>query len=260
MAHKYFGNDDPIGKTLKPSGFIFTVAGVIKSLPHNSHLKFDFLVPFEYLKGMGLNMNDWGAHGSCYSYIELKAGTDSKFVDNKIKDIVQRNLKDPVYKPEIFLQNVKKIHLYSSGKYAFDLPGMGDITYVRILGVVGIFILVIASINFMSLATAQSTRRAKEIGMRKITGASKTKIIFQFLGETLLIVLVAHVIAMILVELFLHGFNNLTGKQLFVDYQNAGLICFSDHSCTGLHFIGRKLSRTVFVFFKAFEYYKWYNK
>ena len=223
MAHKYFGNDDPIGKTLKPSGFTFTITGVVKSLPHNSHLNFDFLVPFEYLKGMGLNMNDWGAHGSCYSYIELKAGTDSKFVDNKIKDIVQRNLKDPVYKPEIFLQNVKKIHLYSSGKYAFDLPGQGDVIYVRILGLVAIFILVIACINFMSLATAQSTRRAKEIGMRKITGASKTKIILQFLGETLLIVLIAHIIAMILVELFLHGFNNLTGKQLFVDYQNSGL-------------------------------------
>jgi putative ABC transport system permease protein len=223
MAHKYFGNDDPIGKTLKPSGFLFTVAGVVKSLPHNSHLKFDFLVPFEYLKGMGLNMNDWGAHGSCYSYIELKPGTDSKFVENKIKDIVQINLKDPVYKPEIFLQNVKKIHLYSSGKYAFDLQGMGDITYVSILGVVALFILLIACINFMSLATAQSTRRIKEIGMRKIAGASKTKIIFQFLGETLLIILAAHVIAMILVELFLHGFNNLTGKQLVVDYQNGGL-------------------------------------
>ncbi len=223
MAHKYFGNDDPIGKTLKPSGYTFTVTGVIKSLPHNSHLHFDFLVPFEFLKGMGVNMNDWSAHGSCFSYIELKAGTDSKFVDNKIKDIVQRNFKDPVYKPEIFLQNIKKIHLYSSGKYAFDLPGMGDITYVRILGLVAIFILVIACINFMSLATAQSTRRAKEIGMRKVTGANKSKIIFQFLGETLLIVLVAHVIAMILVELSLHGFNNLTGKQLFVDYQNAGL-------------------------------------
>jgi ABC-type antimicrobial peptide transport system permease subunit len=223
MARKYYGNDDPIGKTLKSSGFTFTVTGVVKSLPHNSHLHFDFLVPFEFLKGMGLNMNDWGAHGACFSYIELKEGTDSKFVDNKIKNIVQRNLKDPVYKPEIFLQNVKKIHLYSSGKYAFDLPGMGDITYISILGLVAVFVLVIACINFMSLATAQSTRRAKEIGMRKITGANKTKIIFQFLGETLLIVLAAHVIAMILVELFLHGFNNLTGKQLFVDYQNAGL-------------------------------------
>ena len=223
MAHKYFGNDDPIGKTMKASGFAFTVKGVVKSLPNNSHLHFDFLVPFEFLKGMGVNMNAWGSHGDCFSYIELKAGTDSKFVDNKIKNIVQRNFKDPVYKPEIFLQNVKKIHLYSSGKYAFDLPGMGDITYVRILGLVAVFILVIACINFMSLATAQSTRRAKEIGMRKVTGANKSKIIFQFLGETLLIVLAAHVIAMILVELFLHGFNNLTGKQLFVDYQNTGL-------------------------------------
>ena len=226
MARKYYGNDDPIGKTLKSSGFIFTVSGVVKSLPLNSHLHFDFLVPFEFLKGMGVNMNDWGAHGSSFSYVELKPGTDSKFLDNKIKDIVQRNLKDPIYKPEIFLQNVKKIHLYSSGKYAFDLPGHGDITYVRLLGLVAVLILVIASINFMSLATAQSTRRAKEIGMRKITGANKSKIIFQFLGETLLIVLAAHVIAMILVELFLHGFNNLTGKQLFVDYQNAGLYAF----------------------------------
>jgi putative ABC transport system permease protein len=223
MAHKYFGNDDPIGKTLKASGFTSTVTGVVKSLPHNSHLQFDFLVPFEFLKGMGVNMNNWGAHGDCYSYIELKEGTESKFVDNKIKDIVQSNLKDPVYKPEIFLQNVKKIHLYSSSKFAFDLPGMGDIIYVRILGLVAVFILVIACINFMSLATAQSTRRAKEIGMRKVSGANKTKIILQFLGETLLIVLAAHVIAMILVELFLHGFNNLTGKQLVVDYQNAGL-------------------------------------
>ena len=213
MANKYFGNDDPVGKTLKSSGFTFTVSGVVKSLPHNSHLQFDFLVPFEFLKGMGVNMNDWGAHGACYSYIELKAGTDSKFVDNKIKDIVQRNLKDPVYKPEIFLQNVKKIHLYSSGKYAFDLPGHGDITYVSILGIVAFFILIIACINFMSLATAQSTKRAKEIGMRKVAGANKTKIILQFLGETLVIVLAAHIIAMILVELFLPGFNNLTGKH-----------------------------------------------
>jgi putative ABC transport system permease protein len=223
MARKYYGNDDPIGKTLKSSGFTFTVTGVVKNLPQNSHIQFDFLSPFEFLKRQGVNTNDWGAHGACYCYIELKEGTDSKFVDNKIKDLVQRNLKDSVYKPEIFLQNVEKIHLYSSGKYAFDLPGHGDITYVRILGLVAIFILVIASINFMSLATAQSTRRAKEIGMRKVTGANKTKIIFQFLGETLVIVLAAHVIAMIFVELFLHGFNNLTGKQLYVDYQNAGL-------------------------------------
>ena len=221
MAHKYFGNDDPIGKTLKPTGV--TVTGVVKSFPRNSHLHFDFLIPSEFLKNKGFNLNDWGSHGDCFSYIELKSGTDSKLFENKIKDIVQRNSKNLDLKPELFLQNVKKIHLYSSGKFAFDLPGMGDITFVRLLGLVAVLILVIASINFMSLATAQSTRRAKEIGMRKVSGANKTKIILQFLGETLLIVLAAHVIAMILVELFLHGFNNLTGKQLFVDYQNAGL-------------------------------------
>ncbi len=91
------------------------------------------------------------------------------------------------------------------------------------MGLIAVFILLIACINFMNLATAQSARRAKEIGIRKVAGANKRKIIFQFLGESLLIVFVAHVIAMIFVELLLPGFSNLTGKQLSVNYQSVGL-------------------------------------
>ena len=104
-----------------------------------------------------------------------------------------------------------------------DDYGTGDIKYVRILGLIAVFILIIACINFLNLSTAQSARRAREIGVRKVAGANKRKIVFQFLGESLLIVLVAHVIAMIAVELLLPGFNNLIGKQLSVNYQSAGL-------------------------------------
>jgi len=219
MAHKYFGNKDALGKTLTESlGYQVTVTGVIKK-PHNSHLRFDFLVPIELLKERGAPINDW--RYLCYNYIELQKGTDGKLLDNKIRDFLKKHIKGS--DSEIFLQNIKKIHLFSSRKFTYDISGHGDITSVRILGLIAVFILLIACINFMNLATAQSARRAREIGVRKVVGANKRKIIAQFLGESLLIILVAHVIAMILVELLLPGYTNLIGKQLAVNYQSAGL-------------------------------------
>jgi len=242
MASKYFGNEDPLGKTLSVMKMhVFTVTGIIKSLPHNSHLQFDFLCPFEFFKVFGTDLNAWG-YNATFSYVELNKGTDNKLVDNKIRDILKRKIKDAKDANAVFsLQNIKMIHLYSSGKYTADITGHGDITYVRILSLIAVFILIIACINFMNLATAQSSMRAREIGMRKVAGASKGKIFFQFMGETLLIVIVAHAIAMIFVELLLPGFNNLIGnyqnggdlmvfgytnnivKHLTVNYQSAGL-------------------------------------
>ncbi|MGD0342659.1 MAG: ABC transporter permease, partial [Bacteroidales bacterium] len=219
MAHKYFGNDNAIGKTLQESlGYQVTVTGVIKK-PQNSHFHYDFLVPIELLKERGAPLNDW--QYLCYNYIELKKGTDSKIVNNKIRDFIKKNARGS--NAEIFLQNIKKIHLFSSRKYTFDIGGNGDIIYVRIMGLIAVFILIIACINFMNLSTAQSAMRAKEIGVRKAAGANKRKIIIQFLGESLLIVFVAQVIAMIFVELLLPVFNNFTGKQLTVNYQSASL-------------------------------------
>ncbi|MGD0581976.1 MAG: FtsX-like permease family protein [Bacteroidales bacterium] len=216
MANKYFSNEDPLGKTLTAIDMVFTVSGVVKSLPRNSHLQFDILFSFE---GLGVPIDDWRVR--CYNYLELKKGTESKTVDNKIRDFLKNNKRES--NSEIFLQNIKKIHLFSSRKYVYDISGHGDITYVRILSLVAVFILIIACINFMNLSTAQSARRSREIGIRKMAGANKRKIIVQFLGESLLIVLMAHLIAMILVELLLPGFNNLTGKHLDVDYRSAGL-------------------------------------
>ena len=219
LANKYFNNEDPIGQTLTSASWVFTITGVVKSMPHNSHISFDILFPSEFLKEIGAPINDWGYR--CYNYVELNQGTDSKIVDKKILDFIRRH--DKGSNSEIFLQNIKKIHLFSSQKYAYDVSGHGDITYVRILSIIAVFILLIACINFMNLSTAQSVSRAREIGIRKVSGASEQKIIAQFLGESLMIVFAAHLIAMIFVELLLPGFNNLTGKQLDVNYQSAGL-------------------------------------
>ena len=219
LANKYFDSEDPVGKTLKSAGWVFTITGVVKGMTHNSHIKFDILFPSEFMKQIGAPVNDWGYR--CYNYLQLQKGTDSKIFDKKITDFIKKNKKGS--NSEIFLQNIKKIHLFSSQKYAYDISGHGDITYVSILSLVALFILIIACINFMNLSTALAAGRAREIGVRKVNGAGKVKIIVQFLGESLVIVLVAHVFAMILVELLLPGYNNLTGKQLAINYQSAGL-------------------------------------
>ncbi|HEX3007485.1 MAG TPA: FtsX-like permease family protein, partial [Bacteroidales bacterium] len=124
---------------------------------------------------------------------------------------------------EIFLQNIQKIHLYSAGKYIFDVNSLGDIAYVRMMAIIAVFILLIACINFINLSTAQSLRRSREIGVRKTAGASRRKIVAQFLGESLLIVFVAHILAMIMAELLLPGYNHFVGKHLEINYHSAGL-------------------------------------
>jgi ABC-type antimicrobial peptide transport system permease subunit len=179
----------------------------------------DFLIPIEWFKEMGAHIDEWNER--FHTYLEVTNGTDSKILEKKISSLLKSHM--PESHSVLFLQNIKKIHLYSSGKYVYDVSGHGDIVYVKILGIIALFILIIACINFMNLSSAQLFRRSKEAGIRKVSGASRQKIIGQFLGESLMLVFMAHIIAMILVELFLPGFNKLTGKQLNVDYQSLGL-------------------------------------
>jgi putative ABC transport system permease protein len=219
-AKKYFGNEYPIGKTMKmaESDEIYTITGVVKN-PHNSHLMFDLLIPIKLNKEFESLKNDMQMF--CYNYVELLKGTDSKMVNEKIRNFLKDHSTTTTF--GISLQNIKKIHLYSSGKYESDIKGQGDITYVRIMCLIAVFILLIACINFMNLYTAQSASRAREIGLRKVAGASRRKIFAQFMGESLLLVFISHIIAMILVELLLPGFNNLIGKQLDINYQSTHL-------------------------------------
>jgi len=220
IAKKYFGNENPIGKTLKmaESNEIYTISGIVKN-PHNSHLMYDLLIPIKLTKEFESLKSKMQLF--CYNYVELIKGTDSKMVNEKIRNFLKDHSSTMTF--GISLQNIKKIHLYSSGKYEQDIKGNGDITYVRIMCLIAVFILLIACINFMNLYTAQSARRAREIGLRKVLGANRSKIFVQFMGESLLLVLISHIIAMILVELLLPGFNNLIGKQLDINYQSTHL-------------------------------------
>ena len=114
MARKYFDDEDPLGKTLTSMNFVFTITGVIRSLPQNSHIRFDLLIPFMFYSTFGANLNAWG-YNATYTYIELQKGADSKTVDRKIQGILQKHIQGA--KADVFLQNIKRIHLYSYGKY-----------------------------------------------------------------------------------------------------------------------------------------------
>ncbi|HEX7493801.1 MAG TPA: ABC transporter permease [Bacteroidales bacterium] len=226
MAKRYFGDEDPFGKTITVDpDFKLTVKGVIKNLQRNSHFYSDCIASFEFYGikyGGNSDRSVFAEWNNVYNYtfVELVKGTDKKLIEEKISGIVQRNMSEST--AEIHLQNIRDIHL-SSVKYEADIE-TGNITYVRLASLIAVLILIIASVNFMNLTTAQASRRAKEIGVRKVAGASRIKLILQFLGESLIIVFVAHIIAMILVELLMPGFKNFMYME--VSYKSAGLYVF----------------------------------
>jgi putative ABC transport system permease protein len=226
FSKKYFGDDDPIGKMLKINNEnSFKVTGVIRETPTNSTFRFDICIPFEYIKNFDSNVDKYGWN-NYYCYVELAPGTDYKKVNEKIKNFLMLKEQDPNEKVDdpsmsvidLFLFPLKDIYLYSmSGKG-------GNITYVYIFSIIAVFILIIACINFMNLSTARAARRSREIGLRKVSGASRKQIIIQFIGESMLITLLAFLVAMLLVYLLLPAFNSLAGKILLPDWSNFGLI------------------------------------
>jgi len=221
-AAKYFGQEEPVGQVLRISNRDdFLVTGVIKNIPENAHLKYDLLAPFIYLQELGSSMEAWSTNW-CYTYVLLRKNIPYAEVDKKIIDLIKKNNDDSV--TEIYLQPLAKIHLYSSGKYTADIGGHGDIQYVRIFSAIALFVLLIACINFMNLATARSERRAKEVGLRKVVGAQRHQLIKQFFSEAILMSLLAFLAALLLTELLLPAFNELSGKNLALDRLDAGLL------------------------------------
>jgi predicted permease len=229
MAKKYFGGNDAIGKTLKKNnGDNVIITGILANIPSNSHLQFDFILPLSAIaqSNNDLKTNTW-TNFNYYSYLLLdenfKATTASiQGLDKQINKIYKEHVKESQLKIDFNLQPLTSIHLHSN--YQVDLPGHGNVQYVNIFFVVALFILAIACINFMNLATARSARRAKEVGLRKVVGADRKQLIGQFLGESLLISSLALVIAIGLVWLLLPAFNSLAGKKLAIDLLNLKMI------------------------------------
>ncbi|MEP7108290.1 MAG: ABC transporter permease [Ferruginibacter sp.] len=229
MAKKYFGNEDALGKILrKDNGENVTVTGILANIPSNSHLQFDFILPMSSFArtNYDLKNNVWD-NFNFYSYIQL----DKTFVpsakslatlNNQMNQIYKTHVAETQIKVQFQLQPLTSIHLHSN--LQVDLAGHGNIQYVNIFFVVALFILVVACINFMNLATARSARRAREVGLRKVVGALRGQLIKQFLGESLLISFFALFLAIGVVLLFLPVFNNLAGKKLAIQFLDAKLL------------------------------------
>ena len=204
LAEKYFGEENPIGKPLNfANRFDLTVTGVIKNIPKNSHLQFSFLAPVQLLGDGRINTWSWESD----SYIMLHENADPKSVDEKISDAIMKYDKRTNTKTDVNLEPFQRRHNYS-------LKGTDPIVYIYGFAAMSIMILLIACINFMNLSTAKSTLRAQEIGIRKVTGATRSELIKQFMGESVLVSFASLFVSIIGIYLFLPTFNNLAQVQL----------------------------------------------
>ena len=207
MAHKYFGNENPIGRIIRiEDDFDLTVTGIIENIPDNSHFKAECFTQFVTMAEFfgEETLNDWGDFGF-NTFLFLQPDADYKVLDGKIHNYL--NDMNPEFGTTLFLQPLADMHLY-------NINGGGIITYVYIFSSIAIFILLIACINYMNLATARAFKRAREIGMRKVVGANKADIKMQFIAESVMYAVGALLVAIALVELLLPTFNTLLGKQL----------------------------------------------
>ena len=217
MAIRLFGDEDPIGKIVKlDNGDNFTVTGLLKDLPDNTQFNFEFLNSSALLEAKKYFDTDW-TDVSIRTFVLLKPNTSLADIDARIQKIDARYSGDRSQTLS-FLYPVSQLRLYSDFKNG--QPIGGRIETIRTFSLVAVFILLIACINFMNLSTARSERRAKEVGIRKVVGALKRSLIGQFLGESILISLIAGILAVIIVQAFLPAFNQLTKKELTLDYGN----------------------------------------
>lgn len=208
-ARKYFGDDDPIGKIIRTNinnETDFEVTGVLKDVPSNSHFSFQVLIPFQNLRNAD---TDWSRH-IFYTYARLKAGSPAVAFESKVKDIVKREKPDNL--DTYYIQCINDIHLTSRLKG--ELGQNGDLRYVQILLLIGAFVIIIAGINYINLTTAHSLKRAKEIGIRKVNGAFKRSLVFQFLFESVAIVMVSSLLAIVMVSLVTPYLTPMLGVDL----------------------------------------------
>jgi putative ABC transport system permease protein len=216
-AKKYFGNTNPVGKNLLLTGDAHnaTVTGVMKDIPENSQVKADMIVSLSSQQQIyGRSSDSEWTSFSIISYVLLKPGADAKAVQAKLPAFVDfhtgEKLKNAQMSLTFFLEPLRKIHLYSTR----DGSKAGNIKNVYIFSIIAIFILLIACINFINLTTARSAERAKEVGIRKVAGAERFQLAKQFVGESIVISILAFIIAIVLSSLLLPQFNQLAGVQV----------------------------------------------
>ena len=226
FARKYFGKDDPMGKriSLEADTNLYTITGVIQNIPSNSHFKFDMLGSLNSLEDS--RSTAWLSH-NYYTYIVLKDGTKKSSMEAKLPEVVIKYVGPEIKKYigitiEDFqkagnqfgyeLEPLKDIHLKGAPQY--QIEPAGSLTTVYIFAIIALLILVIAIINYVNLSTAKSAGRAREVGIRKVSGSDKTGLMVQFVGESLIIVAIATLIASLLVLVVTPVFSHLIGKEI----------------------------------------------
>ena len=212
MAHKFFGNDNAIGKSLKVDNNTSSiVTGVISDLPESVSFQFDWLAPFKIFENQNNWLQSWGNNG-VLTYVELQPGADTKAINRKLYNYVQSKAEDAEAKMSIY--PMSRWRLYDSWKDGKEVPGR--IKYVNLFSLIAWIILLIACINFMNLSTARSEKRAREVGVRKVLGAGKSKLVGQFIGESVIMALISAVVAICATYVVLPAFNTLVEKQLSI--------------------------------------------
>jgi putative ABC transport system permease protein len=238
-ARKYFGDAEPIGQqvTMESDTVLYTVTGVIQNVPDNSHIKFDILASLSSYPGAA-NNQFWISH-NFYTYIVVSDGTQKealqeklqemviKYVGPQLQEVVGQSIDDFRNAGNDFsyvMEPIKDIHLKGATQYYLEPPG--SLSTVYIFAVIAFLVLVIAVINYVNLATAKSAGRAREVGIKKVSGASKTGLFLQFISESVVITAIAVLISVLLVFVLTPSFNQLTGKTLSVGLWNANGILF----------------------------------
>jgi ABC-type antimicrobial peptide transport system permease subunit len=191
----------------------FSVTGVLQDIPATSSMQFDFLMPFEWFFQKNKQWIDQWGNNNVRTNILLRKNANPTVLAEKLKHEINKHTEESK-NVELFIQPLKDAYLY--GNFENGKQAGGRIEYVRIFFIVAVLVLIIASINFMNLTTAQATKRAKEVGLRKTVGAVKTQLAFQFLSESMLMVLFSSVLAVVMVYLLLPVFNELSGKTLSI--------------------------------------------
>ncbi len=216
-----------IGKTIElDNESKLFVTGIFKKMPLNASDQFDFVLSFEKFKEGRNFLETWNST-SVLTYILLKQGTDVTAFDQKIKDLVKVKTDNNVTHRTLFTKQYSENYLY--GKYENGVLTGGRITYVKLFSIIAIFILVIACINFMNLSTAKASRRIKEVGIKKAVGAARKTLIYQYLGESLLLSFLSLLLAILIVDIALPHFNVITGKYLALNFNPALIL-----SCIGV--------------------------
>jgi putative ABC transport system permease protein len=251
LARTWFGNENPMGKQVRSNkNIFFTITGIVKDPPSNSHIRFKLLLPLSILINDPTIYKQWNGGLDCYTYIQLEPGTDVAKLEEKFKPMMwekeNKEMSASGFTETLFLQPLLGIHLNSETDY--DLSPKGNKTALRVLVIIGLAVLILGCINFFNLSTVQTISRIKDVAVRKVHGANSINLIIQYLTEALLLSFSSVFIGIAFAELALPLFNHLAGTQLGIQYSvRVILFCMAVGLFPGL-FIGIAASIRFFKF------------